>query len=197
MFHYIEGELSEGEGGFAVVDAGGVGYKIYTSEASREKAGKAGGIVRFYTYLHVREEAMDLYGFISRFELTLFKKLIGVSGVGPKTGIAILNVAGAEELAAAINGGKPELLTRVSGIGKRTAERVVLELKDKIEPPAGDVVGIERMESEQTIIETLTSLGYTRGEAREALEKVNKETTEFEERLKEALKGLGRSNSKL
>ena len=192
MFHYIEGELGEGEDGFCVVNAGGVGYKIHTSESSRRKAEKIGGRVRFYVYLHVREEAMDLYGFISRYELILFKKLIGVSGVGPKTGIAILNVAGAEELAAAINAGKPELLTRVSGIGKRTAERVVLELKDKIEPPAGDTAGIERMESEQAIIETLTSLGYTRGEAREALEKVSKETNGFETRLKEALKGLGK-----
>lgn len=193
MYRYIKGKLVESELGFAVVEAGGIGYKIRTTEDSEQQAHKQKEGAKFYCHLHVREDILDLYGFTSLFELEVFEKLIGVSGVGPKSALAVMNVAGAKELTAAINAGDAEILTKVAGIGKKTAERVVLELKGKIQGEANPEI-LERMESEQIITETLVSLGYSKGQAKEALEKVAEEITNFEERLKEALKILGKKS---
>jgi Holliday junction DNA helicase RuvA len=137
----------------------------------------------------VKEDAISLFGFTSIFELQVFEKLISISGVGPKTAIGLLNIAGAKELVAAINEEKPELLTKVSGIGKKTAERVVLELKGKIESRASGET-VKRMERDADIEEALITLGYSRIQAKEAIKEVKEETKGFEERFREALRSI-------
>jgi len=178
--------------GFSVVNVGGVGYKIYTSLSSGRVAERGGEWVKFYTYLNVKEDALDIYGFTDEFELLVFKKLIGISGVGPKSALSVLNMAEAKEIVAAINEGRAELLTKVAGIGKKTAERVVLELKGKIETPrAGET--IKKMEANADVEEALMSLGYARGQVREATDKVPEKIVGFQERFKAALKNLGKN----
>jgi len=190
MFHYIKGKVEGREAGFCVVDAGGIGYKIFTSENSKREA-MIGEEAKFFCHLAVKEDSLDLYGFISTFELEVFEKLISVSGVGPKTALAMLNISTVENLVAAINEGKPELLTRVSGIGKKTAERAVLELKGKIIiKGAGEAV--KKMESDASIEEALVSLGYNRGKIKETISELNPKMTGFENRLKEALKNIAK-----
>lgn len=191
MFYQLTGKLGPEQPNFCVVDVGGVGYKIFTTEASRRAAARQEGPVTFYTYLHVREEMLDIYGFTTTHELEVFKKLINIAGIGPKSAVAVLNVAGINELVAAINEGKAELLTKVAGIGKKTAERVVLELKGKLEA-ARTAETVRQMEANADIEEALKSLGYKREEARAAIGKINPATKDFEARLKEALKNAGR-----
>jgi Holliday junction DNA helicase RuvA len=195
MFYYLKGKLDQCQANFCVVDIGGVGYKIFTSEDSRQKAQRSKEEVKFFTYFCIRQETIEIYGFTSIFELEVFKKLINIAGIGPKSAVAVLNVAGAEQLVAAINEGRPELLIKVAGIGKKTAERVVLELKGKIESPRSTET-VKQMEANADIEEVLRSLGYKREQAREAVEKINPETQEFEARLKEALKNAGGINKK-
>lgn len=191
MFYALKGKVEEYGDNFCALDVNGVVYKINTSLSSMGRAKRAGEEkITFYTYLHVREDILDLYGFADEFELLVFKKIIVVSGIGPKTALTLLNVAGAKELVAAINEGRPELLTKVAGIGKKTAERAVLELKDKIEmPQAAETVA--KMESNADLEEALLSLGYKRDEVRQAIEKINTEGENFQERFREALKFLG------
>ena len=188
MFHYIEGELGEGEDGFCVVNAGGVGYKIHTSESSRRKAEKIGGRVRFYVYLHVREEAMDLYGFISRYELILFKKLIGVSGVGPKTGLLLLNFS-VDEITAAVSRADLDFFTAIPRLGRKNAQKVIIELKPKL----GDLEELnlagESPETNQAL-QALTNLGFSKKEASGAL-KQSPADLDLETRIKAAIKYLG------
>ncbi|MFA5173196.1 MAG: Holliday junction branch migration protein RuvA [Candidatus Paceibacterota bacterium] len=189
MFRYIKGRLEETEGNFCVVDVHGIGFKINTTIDSQGEAKKNKENAKFYCHLNVKEDAISLFGFTSIFELQVFEKLISISGVGPKTAIGLLNIAGAKELVAAINEEKPELLTKVSGIGKKTAERVVLELKGKIESPASGET-VKRMERDGDIEEALISLGYSRVQAKEAIKGVREKTKGFEERFREALRKM-------
>lgn len=168
-----------------VLDVGGVGYKIgATLETIRKTAGKKD--VTLFTHLAVREDALDLYGFLDASELSFFELLIGISGIGPKTAIGILNVAPAETIRKAISSGDSSYLTKVSGIGRKTAEKIMLELKDKFGAvDAGGATVKEEVEA----IEALQSLGYTLSEARTALKNVP-ENASTEERIKHALKKL-------
>jgi len=191
MIASIRGEVIGIEDNAVVVEKGGVGYKIFTSERSRRGA-KTGEEFMVLTHLHVREDLMDLYGFLTPFELKVFKKLITISGVGPKAALNILNIAAPAELVMAINAGRAELLTRVSGIGRKTAERVVLELKGKIEAPRGGEGTIEKMEADIGVEEELVALGYTRGQAKETVREIDKNAGTMEEKLKAALKIAGK-----
>jgi Holliday junction DNA helicase RuvA len=146
-----------------------------------------GASLKLHTYLAVREDSLDLYGFPDAKSLELFERLISVSGIGPKSALAILGIAPVDQLAAAINEGRTELLTRVSGIGKKTAERVVLELKGKLSLTSSPQM-LELMESDAELEETLSSLGFSRAQAKAAVSRVPKEITDFKARLKEALK---------
>ncbi|OGZ02227.1 MAG: Holliday junction DNA helicase RuvA [Candidatus Liptonbacteria bacterium RIFOXYC1_FULL_36_8] len=190
MFYYIKGKVEGKEPGFCVVDAGGIGYKIFTSENSKKEA-RSGEEVKFFCHLSVKEDSLDLYGFISIFELEVFEKLLTVSGIGPKTALAMLNISTVENLVSAINEGRPELLTRVSGIGKKTAERAILELKGKI-IVKGAMEGVKKMESDASIEEALMSLGYNRSQVKEAISELDPKIKEFESRLKEALKNIAK-----
>ena len=129
---------------------------------------------------------MELYGFLSEDELVYFEMLISVSGVGPKSALSILDVARLDELSAAIKEGRPDLLTRASGIGRKTAERVIVELRTKVQSAKSGLV-LEKMETDADLIEALSNLGYRREDARAALAKVDPKIHGVEERLKAAL----------
>lgn len=177
--------------GFAVVDAAGLGLKIFTNSNTLDKLPKAGAEVKFFCHLHVREDALDLYGFLTEEEMRFFELLISVSGVGPKSAIAILNVAELKELSAAVKENRPDLLTRASGIGRKTAERIVLELRGKVESAKAGLT-VSKMESDVDLVETLAGLGYRREQVKAALAQVDEKIVDLEERLKAALKVLGR-----
>lgn len=189
MIYTLEGKLAAVHGNFAVTEVGGLGFKVYFAPTVRAKLPPVGGRVTWYCFLYVRENALDLYGFLSEDELKLFELLNSISGVGPKLALGILSVSEAKYVRAAIKEGRTELLTKASGIGRRTAERIILELKGKVEAAdAGETV--KKMETDADLEEALVTLGYAKSQARRAIEKVPPSVKEFEARLREVLKVL-------
>jgi Holliday junction DNA helicase RuvA len=186
MIYSIKGSLALKEGNFAVVETGGLGMKLFASKQTLEALPAAGAEVKFFCHLHVREDALDLFGFTTADELEFFEMLISVSGVGPKSALAILDTAPLDELSAAIKEGRPDLLTRAAGIGRKTAERVIVELRSKVQSSKSGAV-VEKMQTDSDLVEALTSLGYRRDEARVALGKVGTEIEGAEARLRAAL----------
>lgn len=132
MFYSIKGILIHMESNFAVVECGGVGFKCFTTLSTQRALPKLGEPVMLYTHLNVREDALDLFGFAAMSELNCFKMLTGVSGVGPKVGLAILSELAPEQVALAVATGDNKTLTRASGVGTKLAQRITLELKDKV-----------------------------------------------------------------
>ena len=180
----------EGEGSI-ILDVAGVGYLIFVSPGTLEQLHKQKkDSVCLFTHLSVRENALDLYGFLNQEELHFFEMLISISGIGPKSALAILSIADVSTLKQAISSGDSSYLTKVSGIGTKIAKKIVLELNDKIEV-LEDTEGTARREDMDTL-EALKSLGYSMGEAREALKQVPRGVSGTSERLKEVLKLLGK-----
>jgi Holliday junction DNA helicase RuvA len=188
MIGHLEGTVTALRPGFVIISAGGVGYKV--SATKEVLAGVTEGArVTVWTYLAVREQALDLYGFRSEDELHFFELLLTVSGIGPKSALAILDIALVETLRSAIAGGNAGYLTKVSGIGKKTAEKIVVELRDKV----GLAVGGESLKGDEEALEAMRSLGYSPAEARDALRHVPSHVTGGNDRLREALRLLGKS----
>ena len=178
MYYYISGELVLADPVNAVIDAQGVGYRIYISGTTLGKlAGKIGSNVRLYTHLSVREDAMELYGFYTLEELSSFRMLISVSGVGAKSAISILSLMSPERFAQAVVNGDAKAIAKAQGIGSKTAQRIILDLKDKIGKeltPDDDYVGETAASSSSSsnvaaATDGLLVLGYTRSEAAYAL----------------------------
>lgn len=190
MLYSISGKVSFKSESFAVVDASGLGLKIFASKRTLNSLPQAGGEVKFFTSLYMRENALELYGFLTAEELNFFEMLNSVSGVGPKSALAVLDVAELEELSSVIKENRPDLLTRASGIGRKTAERIIVELKSKT-LSAASAETVKRMESDADIVEVLSGLGYKREQAKDALQKVDRKSVSFDDRLKAALKILG------
>lgn len=197
MLYSASGKLVLKADRFAVVEAGGLGLKIAMSGRTIGALPAAGAEVRIFTHLYLREDGLELYGFSSERDLAFFELLISVSGVGPKSALAILDVAKLDELSAAIKEGRPDLLTRASGIGRKTAERIIVELKSKVQSAKSGLV-VEKMEGDADILEALANLGYRRDDARTALARVDPKASGTEARLKAALGilGEGLKNSK-
>jgi len=188
MIGHLEGTVTALRAGFVILSAGGVGYKVTASKGTL--AGLSPGTsASLWTYLAVRENALDLYGFPDEVGLHFFELLLTVSGIGPKSAIAILDVADAETLRSAIGRGNAGYLTNVSGIGKKTAEKIIVELKDKV--GLGAEGASAAMKGDEEALEAMRSLGYSPQEARDALRKVPHELTKSNDRLREALKILG------
>jgi len=187
MLYSIFGKLTGKYEQFFVLDTGNVSYKLFAATGTLARLPEAGSEVKAFTYLYVREDALVLYGFLSEEECSIFQLLNSVTGIGPKTALGILGVAKMDQLAAAINEGRSELLTRVSGIGKKTADRIVLELKGKF-AKINSPQALGLMESDAELEETLISLGYSRIQAKTLLAKIDPKIIGFKERLKEALK---------
>jgi len=188
MIASLKGTITHIDDRFIILDVAGVGYKIHLA-ADRLHGLKKGSTATFWTYLAVREDALDLYGFQEKKEKDFFELLIGISGIGPKGAINILSAASTETLASAVRTGSIAHLVKISGLGKKTAEKIVLELKDKLGGFDGET-GQGEASSDLDVLEALKSLGYEADAAREALKKIDKDTTDTGARIKAALKLL-------
>ncbi len=185
MIGRLKGEIVETDPKYVILDVSGVGYKIFTNTSSLLT--KFGEETEFWTYLAVRENALDLYGFQNKEELKFFELLITVSGIGPKSALGILSVSNLNNLRQAISSGDVSILTKVSGIGRKNAEKIVVELKDKLD---GEIyVTGSSASADIDALEALKSLGYSEREAREALKKVT-ESKDTGDKVKKALKLL-------
>jgi Holliday junction DNA helicase RuvA len=174
MIAVLRGVLLEKHPNQAVVDVEGVGYELHIPITTYTHLPEAGAEVRLRVYTHVREDTLALYGFLSTDEKNLFEKLIGVSGIGPSLAIKVLSGLEAGELIAAIRKGEVERLVRIPGVGKKTAERMVLELRDKLAAPVGESAAARvpsLSEMEQDVLSALLNLGCTRAAAEQAVRK--------------------------
>ncbi len=189
MYDYIKGKLVRKAENYAVVEANGVGYKILTTQSSL--ANVKDGEVTFYTYLYVREDIFDLYGFSTTEERSAFELLISVSGVGPKAAVAILSVVTASELAIAIVTNQPKTITAAQGVGNKMAQKIILELKDKIKNQdiKASSYSAAPVPEEDDTINALVALGYNQSEIITALRDVPADFS-VEEKIKYGLKNL-------
>lgn len=198
MIYSVRGELIHTEPSLAVVECAGVGYACRTTMNTLKQIGGTGGEVRLFTYLHVREDAVDLFGFADTAELSCFKQLLSVSGVGPKAALSILSELNPSKLALCITTGDSKTLTRCPGIGAKTAQRIVLELKDKVAKEqhisAVDFAAQPSVSPDNNnLSEALTALcvlGFPMQQAQNAVAGVEADAS-VEEIIKYALKRLG------
>ena len=200
MYAYIKGELAEINTDHIVIEAGGIGYQVFISLQTFDYLPSVGENLKIYTYLYLREDAMILYGFLTKDDLELFKLLISVSGIGPKGGLAILSTLEADDLRFAILSGDAKAISKAPGVGGKTAQRVILELKDKLsledafEAKTGHVqknaVSAGGSVKNDAVM-ALTALGYSSTESLKAVSAVEiTEDMDVEEVLKAALKHL-------
>ena len=186
MIGHLEGTVRKIGAGHIIVSAGGVGYKVALTHLTLAEM-RTGKTASLWTHIAVRENALDLYGFKDEAELRVFELLLTVSGIGPRSALAVLDVADVETLRSAISQGNAIYLTKVSGIGKKNAEKIVLELKDKLVGISADMS--QTMSGDVDALLALQSLGYPEREAREALKKVS-DVKDAGEKVKKALKIL-------
>lgn len=201
MISYIRGALSEKFTDSVVVEASGVGYQIFVPSSVLSELPGLGTDVKIYTYFSVREDGVSLFGFLTRQDLEMFRQLIGVNGVGPKSAMGILSALRPDDLRMAVIAGDAKMISRAPGVGIKTAQRIILDLKDKVKAedilysvsgaPASpaDISGVGEVGKEA--VEALTALGYSAGEAAGAVRKVAiTETMTAEDVLKAALRHL-------
>ena len=199
MYYYVSGEVAHVEPYLAVIDCGGVGYACRTTTFTLSQI-KKGDKAKLFTYLSVREDAMDLYGFASAEELKLFQQLISVSGVGPKAALNILSAGTPANLALAIITGDEKSLTAAAGVGKKLAQRIILELKDKLtkgqtvsaagESVAGPAVTIIPQNQLSAASAALAVLGYSQAEINVALKGIDIDNQSLEQIIRLALKNM-------
>lgn len=194
MYYYIRGKYITRKDNFVVIEAGGIGYKIYTSALNLEKMPAAGTEITMYTHLYVREDVQDLYGFSSNEEITLFLQLMSVSGIGPKAALSIMSVMTCEQFALAVITNDTKAITKAQGVGPKVAQRIILELKDKLKtenalPEDIKATSVEQENHQLEAVTALVVLGYTANEAKRAVSGVDPELP-VEIIIKEALKIL-------
>lgn len=192
MISHLKGKIIHKGDGFAVLEVGNVGYKIALTTETLTEIGKSTSEISLWTHHVIREDASDLYGFLDRNALQFFELLITISGIGPKTALSVLNASSIENITTAIQTGETSYLTKISGIGKKLAEKIVFELKEKIGTGSADGKLSTTMQGDADVLEALMSLGYGEREAREAIKKLPKETTGASARIKATLKILGK-----
>ena len=204
MISFIRGELCDIEEQKAIVDVNGVGYGIYMPQQALSLLPPMGQQVKIHTYLNIREDAMQLFGFLTKEDLNVFRLLIGVNGIGPKAGLNILSCLSPDELRFAVLSGDAKAISATPGIGKKTAEKLILELKDKLniedmlehaahggdseDLASGTDTASNTMQAEA--VQALTALGYGSAESLRAVKKSSPECSSVEDILKEALKFL-------
>lgn len=191
MISYLRGKVINKSLNYAIIEIANIGYQVFTGENFLNEL-KINSEVEVYTHHRVREEASDLYGFKNMEDLELFELLLTVSGVGPKSALGVISMASANDIKEAIIRGDANLLTKVSGIGKKTAERLVLELKTKIlrGSASAGLGSLSLMGSDE--IDALMSLGYSLNEARSVFNLVDPSITDSSERVKAALKKMAK-----
>ncbi len=192
IISFLEGKITLKSEKYAIIETNGIGFKIFCSEKTLSKIPQSAASVKLFTYLSVRETSWELFGFLTFDEIELFELLISIPGIGPKTAANILSVASVEDLQEAIVLGDETILSRVSGIGKKVAQKIVIELKSKIKKIAKGAGDKFKVADEIEIIDALVTLGYKVYEAREALKQVPSDTKGVENRVKEALRRLGK-----
>lgn len=202
MISYIRGRLASVEEQKAIVEAGGIGYGIYMPNQALSMLPQPGNEVKIYTYFSVREDAMQLFGFLTRDDLEIFRLVIGVSGIGPKGGLNILSSMSPDELRFAVMSGDAKAISAAPGIGKKTAEKLIVELKDKVNiedmlahAAEGDSTGANadghgEEDIQAEAVQALVALGYGSTESMKAVKKASPECETVEDLLKEALKYL-------
>lgn len=186
MIAHLRGKLITKEPGRAIVEAAGVGYEVVITIPTYTELPLVGAEVALHIHTHVREDALALYGFLRPGEKQLFEKLLGVSGIGPKLAVTVLSGMSVEFLVAAIRGNDPGGLTRIPGIGKKTAERMVLELRDKLDGFGASPAAKPASPVEEDVLSALVNLGYQRPAAERAIAKAAGRDS-FEKLFKEAL----------
>ena len=201
MFSYLKGYLTQKGQNFAVIEVSGIGFKVYTSATTLQSisASEENSPVTFYTYLYIKEGIMDLYGFSSQEELNMFELLISVSGVGAKGAIAILSSLTPSKLAVSLVTNDVASIKKASGIGPKTAQRIILELKDKIkneeliaspQEKSAEEAEFIANDARSEAVSALIVLGYSKFEAERAVAKASPDLTDTEEIIKSALKAL-------
>lgn len=200
MYAYIKGILAELEEDRIVVETGGIGYNIFTPGQTFQYLPSIGEEVKIYTYLNVREDAMLLYGFLTKDDLQVFKLLLGVNGIGPKGALAILSVMTTDDLRFAVLADDAKAISKAPGVGAKTAQRLILELKDKLKLEDAFALKTEHVQqgvqthargAKNEAIEALVALGYSSSEALKAINGIEiDEDTDVEDILKAALKNM-------
>lgn len=200
MLAYIKGKLDMKMTEYIVIDVGGLGYKVFMSEIGIEKLGNIGDTVKVHTYYKVREDDISIFGFNTLEELRMFELLIGVSGIGAKSAVAILSNIEPSTFALAVISDDVDRLTKLPGIGKKSAQRIILELKDKLKNENVDVkveaqtikTEIEDNQNKNEAIAALKVLGYRNAEIEKALEKINIKELSVEDIIRKALSALAK-----
>lgn len=200
MISYVRGEIAAFEDDKVIIDVNGIGYGIYMPQTAMGRLPMVGSEVKIHTYFSVKEDAMQLYGFLTRDELSVFKLIIGVNGIGPKGGLGILSKLTPNDLRFAVMSKDIKAISAAPGIGKKTAEKLILELKDKLnledalEQPEQITSGVSVQEAQgvqMDAVQALVALGYGNTEALRAVKKVEiDDSTSVEDVLKKALKHL-------
>lgn len=199
MFAYIKGSLEQKSNNYVVIDVGGIGYKIFMATKAIETLGEIGEIVKVHTHYYVREDNISLYGFNTNEELRMFELLLQVSGIGAKSAITMLSEISPSSFALAVISDDISQLVKIPGIGKKTAARIVLELKDKLKTEEAITkteevkLSITNEEETSEAIAALQVLGYTKREIEKALENVDTKNLQLEEIIKQGLKNLARN----
>ena len=187
MISTLKGRVLARGDAHVIVDVGGVGFKVFVPAPLWTRLGSVGQEARLFTHMHVRENQISLYGCASADELALFELLLGVSGIGPKVALSFISLVSKEDLRDAISRGDTAALTRIPGVGKRTAERVMLDLKDKLGVGLEFVTYPTLTDADAEVISALTSLGYSVSEAQAALRSLPQDDLDLEERIRLAL----------
>ncbi len=190
MIAFVKGKITDISDRSVIIETQGVGYEVSTTTDTIATA-VLGAEMALFTHLVVRDDSMELYGFRTRNELTFFQMLITVSGVGPRSAIAIVSLGSIESIQRAIGSGDAGYLTSVSGIGRKTAEKIIIDLRDKL-AALGHKGGMGEFSGDSDALEALIKLGYSREEAREALKQVPVTAVTLNEKIREALKYIGK-----
>lgn len=193
MINYLKGSVLLKKNNYLILLVNNIGYQVFATEKTLFEV-KEDAEAAIYTYHYIKEDAADLYGFLTLPELELFKNLIGISGVGPKSALSVMATAGVADIISAILAENPTLLRTVSGIGPKTAERIVVELKSKIGKLAKEISpeGVSAAPKDMEVIEALIGLGYSRKEVMEAVKQVPNDVTDTSQRIRATLKLLGK-----
>ena len=195
MFYYLNGTITLLDANLAVVDCGGVGYACHTTNVTLSKL-QVGKPAKLFTFCNIKEDAFDIYGFATREELSCFEKLLGVGGVGPKAALAILSVVTPDQFTLAVMTQDDKTLTMAQGVGKKLAQRILLELKDKLAPSQLELSGAQMdaspVHGSKTAEATaaLASLGYSQQEIAAALKGVDVNAMRVEEIVRHALRAM-------
>lgn len=194
MIYSLSGKLLVKKSNFVVIEAGGIGFKVFVSSKALRKLPKIGLRAKLFCYTNVRQDGLELYGFSDEEELEIFELFISINGIGPKIALRILSELPIDSVLSAIDKNRPDVLSKISGVGKKTAERIILELRGKIKiknTQKGEEL-ISIMEINEDLEKALKNLGYKQNEIKDALMDIPSKISKIDERLKIALKNLSR-----